>query len=50
MLQQWKGIKERYYRNVNNLSLCRPVLLLGNVQSDHVAAVEIVQTTLLSEP
>jgi len=26
------------------------VLLLGNVQSEHVAAVESVQTMLLSEP
>ena len=30
--------KQRYYRNINTLSLCSPVLLSGNVQSDHVAA------------
>jgi len=28
----------------------RPVLLSGNVQSEPVTAVEIVQTTILSEP
>jgi len=27
-----------YYGNLNNLSLCRPVLLSGNIQSEHVAA------------
>ena len=29
--------KQRYYRNINTLSLCRPVLLSGKVQSDNVA-------------
>jgi len=33
--------KQRYYRNLNTLRLCRPVLLSGNVQSEHVAAVEM---------
>jgi len=33
--------KERYYRNFNNLSLCRPVLLSGKFQSEHVAEVVI---------
>jgi len=41
--------KEQYYRNCNNLSICSPVLLSGKVQSEHVAAVENVQTTILSE-
>jgi len=50
MSQQCKWFKQRYYRNINNLSHCRPVLLSGNFQSEHVAAVEIVQTTILSEP
>jgi len=31
-------LKQRYYRNINNLSLCRPVLLSGNDQSEHIAA------------
>jgi len=31
------------------LSFCRPVLLSGNDQSEHVAAGESVQTTILSE-
>jgi len=48
MSQQGKGSKKRYYRNLNILSLCRPVLLSGNVQSEHVATGEIVQTTILS--
>ena len=43
-------IQERYYRNINILSLCRTVLLSGNLQSEHVAAGESVQTTILSEP
>jgi len=41
--------KQRYYRNINLLSLCRPVLLSGNVQSEHVAVGESFQTTILSE-
>jgi len=41
MLQQWKVFKQRYYRNFNNLSLCRPVLLSGKFQSEHVAEVVI---------
>jgi len=49
MLQQVNMIKQRYYRNINNLRICRPVLLSGNVQSEHVAAGEKVETTILSE-
>jgi len=41
--------KQLYYRNINNLRLFRPVLLSGNVQSEHVAAGEKFQTTILSE-
>ena len=39
-VEEGKMVKERYYRNINILTLCRPVLLLGNVQSEHVAAGE----------
>jgi len=46
MSLQGKGFKQRYNRNINNLSLCSPVLLSGNVQSEHVAAVESVQRTI----
>jgi len=42
-------MKQRYYRNLNDLSLCRQVLHSGNVQSEHCAAVERVQKTILSE-
>ena len=35
--------KQRYYRKINTLNLCRPVLLSGNVQSEHVAEVEMVK-------
>jgi len=42
MSQQWLEFKQRYYRNLKNLSLCSAVLLSGNVQSVHVAAGEIV--------
>jgi len=42
--------KQRYYRKLNTLRLCRPVLLSGNVQSEHVAHGESIQTTILSEP
>jgi len=48
MPQQGKVFKQRYYRNMNTLSLCRPVLLSGNAKSKHVAAGESVQTTMLS--
>jgi len=50
MSQQGKGFKQRYYRNLNTLSLCRSELLSGNFQSEHVAAGETVHTTILSEP
>ena len=49
MMQQRKLFKKRYYRNIYTLGLCSPVLLSGNVQSQHVAADEIVQTSILSE-
>jgi len=49
MSQHSNGFKKRYYRYINILSLCRPVLLSGNVQSEHVAEVERVQTTILLE-
>jgi len=41
--------RQQYYRNTNNLSICRPELLSGNVQSEHVVEVEKFQTTILSE-
>ena len=43
MSQQCKGLKQRYYRNTNTLSLCRPVLLSGNVQSDYVATGKVLK-------
>ena len=48
MLQQLRGSKQRYYRNINILSLCMPVLHSGNFQSEHVAAGKSVQITILS--
>ena len=33
--------KQRYYRNINALSFCRPVFLSGNVQSEHFAVGEV---------
>ena len=42
--------KQQYYRNINNLRLCKPLLLSGNVQSENIAAEESVQTTILLEP
>jgi len=39
--------KHRYYRDINTLSLSRPVLLLGNFQSEHVAAGEKFQKKIL---
>ena len=41
MSKQGKRFKQRYYWNLNSLSLCRPVLLSVNVQSEDVTAVEI---------
>jgi len=49
MSQKGKVFKQRYIRNINTLSLCMTVLLSGNIQSEHVGAGEIVETTLLSE-
>jgi len=40
--------KQRYNGNLNTLSVLRPVLLSGSVQSEYVAAVEKFQTTILS--
>ena len=40
MSQQGKDFKQQYYRNINNLSLSRPLLLSGDFQSEHVAAGE----------
>jgi len=40
MSQQWIWFKQRYYRNINTISFCRPVLLSGNFESEHVAAGE----------
>ena len=40
MSQQVKLFKQRYYRNINTLWLCRPVLLPGNFQSENVTAGE----------
>jgi len=37
MSKKGKLFKQRYYLNFNNLSLCRPVLLSGNFQSEYVA-------------
>jgi len=31
MSQQGKVLKQRYYRNLNTVGLCRPVLLAGIV-------------------
>jgi hypothetical protein len=44
--QQLEDFKHRYIRKLSNLFLCRPVLLSGNVQSEHVAAAASVQTTI----
>jgi len=49
MSQKWKFYKQRYYRYINTLSICRPVLLYGNFQSEHVAAGEIFQRMILLE-
>jgi len=43
MSQQGKWFKQRYYRNINSSSICRPVLLSGNLQSEKVAAGEAFQ-------
>jgi len=40
MSQQGKSFKQRYYRNINILIVCRSLLISGNVQSENVAAVE----------
>jgi len=40
MSREWKWFKQRYYRNINNLSFCRTVLLSGHFQSERVAVGE----------
>jgi len=50
MSQKLQGFEERYYWIIITLSLCRPVLLSGYFQSEHVAEGEIYKTTILSEP
>ena len=47
--QQRKWFKERYYGNVNTLRFGKPELLSGNVQSEHVTALEMVQRKILLE-
>ena len=42
--------KQQYHRNINTLSFFRPVLLSGNGKTEHVAAGEMGQTSILSEP
>jgi len=42
-------LKQRYYRNINKFIICRPELHIGNVQPEHVATGEIVQTSILLE-
>jgi len=44
-----EDFKQRYYRIINTLSFCSPVLLSGNVQFEHVAAGEILHSTILSK-
>jgi len=44
MSQKEIGFKQGYYQNLKTLSPCRPVLFSGNVQTEHVAAGEIVPT------
>jgi len=44
-----ESLKQRYYRNINTLSLRRPVLLSGNFQSEHVAGGQMLQSTILEE-
>ena len=38
MSPQGKRCKQRFFGTLKNLSLCMPVLLSGNIQSEHVAA------------
>ena len=49
MSQEGKAYKERYYRKINTLNICRPVLHSDNVQSEHVVAGESVERTILLE-
>jgi len=47
MSQQGKDFKQRFDRNIHTLNHSRPVLLSGNIETEHVAAAEIIQTTML---
>ena len=49
MSQNWKVFKQRYYGNINTFTLGRQVFLSDNFKSEHVAAGEMDQTTILSE-
>jgi len=46
---QTEHFKKRHYRNINSLSLYRPVLVSDNVQSEQVTTVEMVPRTIISE-
>ena len=35
--------EQRYYRNFDTLSLCRPVVLSGYVQTEHVAVGKVLK-------
>ena len=50
MPQQGKCFKQRYYQNIDTFSMCGPVLLSGNDQSENFATGESFHTTILSEP
>ena len=49
MSQKGEVFKQRFHRILNIIRLCRPELLSGNLQSEHVARGESVQTTILYE-
>jgi len=49
MSQHGEEFKQLYYRNNKNLRLCRPELLSGNLQSEHIATGVRIQTMILSE-
>jgi len=48
MSEQEKGLKQRYYGNIYNLSFSSPVLLWDNFQFEHVATGERFQTKILT--
>jgi len=41
--------KHAYYRNINTLRHCMPVLLTGNDQFEHVAGGKVFKQNILSE-